>query len=200
MNRDQDKVDKLQKEMDIMKQRYEQLLGPFNPNFDPSEFRKAILFYFMSIFIPLFVLTELSLMNSAWLDEVVQNTAISGVPLFSLPGDQGIALGIFAIGGLSIGIFALGGFSIGLIACGGGAIGLIAAGGGAAGMIAIGGGAIGYIAIGGGAIGRYTLAGGGKGISVLSYRRQDREAAEFFCWFLRKLRKAFPNGIEGLKS
>jgi hypothetical protein len=68
------------------------------------------------------------------------------------------------------------------------------------GLIALGGAALGLFSAGGGALGVYALGGGASGRYRLSYRHQDREAAEFFVRYLPALRRAFPLGIASLPA
>jgi hypothetical protein len=92
-----------------------------------------------------------------------------------------MATGWFAFGGLARAFVAFGGLAIGAISFGGASIGaLLAVGGGALGGVALGGGAVGGVAIGGGAVGYYAQGGGAAGTYVMSARRQDPEAREFF--------------------
>ena len=154
--------------------------------FDPHAFRKALLRYLLLFSSPLILFGVVSVF-----------LPVEGVSGWAHgPWWDGVALGPIAVGGVAVGIVALGGWSVGIIAVGGCSVGLVAIGGGAVGLIACGGGALGYIALGGGGVGRYVLAGGGKGTFVLSYSRQDGQAVQFFCRYLKRLRNAFPNGVE----
>ncbi|MBX3403989.1 MAG: hypothetical protein KF699_11325 [Phycisphaeraceae bacterium] len=93
----------------------------------------------------------------------------------------GNAVGVVAIGGMAIGLGSVGGMSIGLVtALGGMTIGGFAVGGFGIGGVASGGGAVGIVAQGGMAIGYYASGGGVFGQYILSPRRSDPEAANFF--------------------
>lgn len=177
-------------------------------NFDPNAFRKVLVRYLLLFSSPLILFGVLSVWLPVaalpgWVDT-------SGIGWLAGPGQHGVALGLVALGGLAVGVVAFGGWSIGILAVGGGAVGviaiggcsvgLVAIGGGAVGLVACGGGAAGYIALGGGAVGRYVLAGSGKGTFVLSHSRQDQQAAEFFCHYFKRLREAFPHGVEALET
>jgi len=168
-------------------------------SFDPHVFQKVLQRYLLWALVPLF-LALIPLQGLLFLPDGTPSVTVAGLPLLDVSRSGEIAMGWLAMGGFAIGIIAVGGCSVGLVAIGGGAIGLFAIGGGAIGLVAIGGGAAGYIAIGGGGFGKYVLGGDGKGRHVLTYKRQDRQAAEFFCGYLVGLRKAFPRGIEALED
>jgi hypothetical protein len=167
------------------------------PAFDPVKFRKAL----MTIFIPMIVAFGVL----GWAPQILMairtgSPSSAGFVNRVLAAQGPVVIGPVAFGGLAIGLIAVGGMAIGCIAVGGGAIGIIAIGGGAVGLLAFGGGSVGLVAIGGGAVGRYVLAGDGWGTYILSYKRQDRTAAEFFCQWFPPLRQAFPLGIAALDS
>lgn len=107
-------------------------------------------------------------------------------------GRRKIARGVIAVGRLAVGVVAIGHAALGLIAVGQLAIGFVfglgqlstglAAVGQAAIAIYFGLGqfAVGYIAIGQFAAGKYALAQIGVGEYVLSVKRADAQAIEFF--------------------
>ena len=107
-------------------------------------------------------------------------------------GRRVIAKGVIAVGRLACGIIAIGHASIGVLAVGQLAIGLafglgqISTGVFAIGQVAIGilfglgQFATGYVAIGQFALGKYVLAQIGLGEHVLSMKRADQAAVEFF--------------------
>ena len=193
-------VEEVKRTLDAMVQRHEQMFGSINPDFDPMAFQRSFMAYLSAVFGPVIVLWALSLFVPSLVTLTEMTWRVGGIPLVSVSLGNEVVIGLIAIGGLAVGVIAVGGGAIGLIAYGGCSIGLVAIGGGAVGLIAIGGGSAGYIAVGGGAVGRYVMAGGGRGRHVLSYRRQDRQAAAFFCRYLKKLNAAFPNGIDALES
>jgi serine/threonine protein kinase len=90
------------------------------------------------------------------------------------------AVGAFAMGGTATGLFAFGGLTFSLVGCGGLSVGLIAIGGMAVGGFAFGGGSAGYAAVGGAAAGYYACAGEAWGVHVISNKRKDPEAVDFF--------------------
>jgi hypothetical protein len=161
-----------------------------------ERFQRTLTRYLVWLWVPFGILFGLMLLNQGLHRDVLGDLGgqVFGWPVIATNGSEGFSgfagVGLLSIGGLAVGGIALGGGAIGLIACGGGAVGLIACGGGAMGVIAVGGGALGYIAIGGGACGVYVLAGEGKGRYVLSRTSQDKEAVDFFCRYLPRLREA----------
>ncbi len=160
-------------------------------------FQRALTRYLMWMWVPFGLLFVLLGLNGMLGRDVLGslNQPILGLPLVSANGTQNASgfsgLGIISVGGLAVGALAFGGGALGLLAVGGGAVGVIAIGGGAVGVIAVGGGAAGLIAVGGGAAGYYALGGGCRGKHVLSYRRRDPQAIQFFCQHLPGLREAF---------
>ena len=107
-------------------------------------------------------------------------------------GRRRIAKGIIAVGRLACGVVAIGHASLGLLVIGQLAIGIVfGLGQLSTGLTAVGQAAIslycgvgqfasGYIAIGQFAVGKYVLAQGGIGEFVLSMKRADPQAIEFF--------------------
>ncbi len=107
-------------------------------------------------------------------------------------GRRVIAKGVIAVGRLALGIVAIGHVAVGLFAVGQLAVGLaLGLGQLSYGLTAVGQAAIavffglgqlatGYIAIGQFAMGTYVLAQGGIGEFVLSVKRADPQALEFF--------------------
>jgi hypothetical protein len=137
--------------------------------------------------------------NGTSFHEFKSYTSLFGLPLVHFTygrcpetGRRKIAKGIIAVGRLACGFIAVGHASLGLVAIGQLAIGIILGLGQlSSGLVALGQGAIaaylgvgqlviGYAAIGQLAIGKYVLAQGGVGEFVLSMKRADPQAIEFF--------------------
>jgi hypothetical protein len=166
-----------------------------SPTFNPIAFRRALNYY---IRLSLVVVLPLQLLPVAWVlryGPAFTSPMLGPIPLIDFAGMQsnvlpGIGFGVFAFGGLAIGAVAVGGGAIGLIAMGGGAVGLFSFGGGSLGLIAVGGGAVGLVSLGGGAAGIWACGERGAGRHVLSFKRQDAAAVEFFCRWMPRLRSA----------
>ncbi|MHC4488397.1 MAG: hypothetical protein ACYS9C_04820 [Planctomycetota bacterium] len=137
--------------------------------------------------------------NGTSFHEFKSHKSLFGLPLVHYTygrcpetGRRVIAKGIIAVGRLACGIVAIGHASLGLLAIGQLAIGIVfGLGQLSTGLTAVGQAAIslyfglgqfatGYIAIGQFAIGKYVLAQVGIGEFVLSMKRADPEAIEFF--------------------
>lgn len=137
--------------------------------------------------------------NGTSFHEFKSHTSLFGLPLVHFTygrcpetGRRVIAKGVIAIGRLACGIVAIGHASLGLLAIGQLALGIVfGLGQLSTGLTAVGQAAIslyfglgqfatGYIAIGQFAIGKYVLAQGGVGEFVLSMKRADPQAIEFF--------------------
>lgn len=93
---------------------------------------------------------------------------------------RGHAKGIIALGDVATGVIAIGGLAHGLIAVGGVAVGLITVAGVGLGAFVIGGVALAQTAFGGVAIGQYAKGGAAVGPHVVSSKRVDESAAEWF--------------------
>jgi hypothetical protein len=137
--------------------------------------------------------------NGTSFHEFKSNATWNGWPLIHYTsgicpetGRRVVAKGVIAVGRMACGVIAIGQASIGIIAIGQLAIGfLFGLGQLATGVAAVAQAAIGvyfglgqlvtgYIAIGQFAIGKYVLAQFGLGEFVLSVKRQDQQAIEFF--------------------
>lgn len=188
------RMDLLERENLRLRRQIEDLVGPENPCFDPTAFRRALGFYMLVLMLPMELLMVPLIILLSIPGLLPPLPAIGSIRLFDRAGigtsHPGIGLGIVAFGGLSVGVVAFGGFAVGLVALGGGAIGVLAIGGGSFGLIAFGGGAVGYIAIGGGAVGRYALGQNAYGKAVFCMKRQDPDAVEFFVRWLPRLKAA----------
>jgi hypothetical protein len=194
------KVEQLQVENEQLKQRLEPLLGPHNPCFDKVKFQAVVRRLILVMVLPTSLLSIALVIGAALQQKgIIPKLRIGPVAVLDIGGMTsgivpGIGIGIVAVGGAAIGVFAFGGGSFGIIASGGGSMGIVAVGGGAVGLIAIGGGALGYVAIGGGACGIYAMAiQNGYGRYVLSMKRQDQEAIDFFVRWIPGLRAVVTN-------
>lgn len=190
------RLDELERENARLRRKLEPIFGPDNPGFDLLAFGKAMRYYFFVYGAPMIVLANLLVpLGLHFRKSIPHIELLPGFPLIDpggmYSGRLGIGFGLIAFGGLAVGVIAIGGAAIGVVAIGGGAFGLLAIGGGAVGFIAIGGGAVGYIAVGGGGYGYYVLVGDGAGKHVISRKRQDPTAIEFFTRYLPRLRNAF---------
>ncbi len=118
-------------------------IQPERPDFDPLEFRKALLTYFFGAF-TLFLPGVAAMFLPPETLQRIGEVALWGLPILAI----GRPLGLITFSGLAVGVVAVGGCAVGLVAIGGAAVGVLAVGGGALGVVAMGGGAVGY----------YTLA------------------------------------------
>lgn len=106
--------------------------------------------------------------------------AVAQGPDLSHGETRGHARGIVAFGDVASGIIAIGGVARGLIAVGGVAVGLVTVAGVGFGALVIAGVALGQTAFGGVAIGQYAKGGVAIGMHVVSPKRVDDSAAEWF--------------------
>jgi hypothetical protein len=189
-----ERVERLERENQRLRERLEPVLGPDNPCVDREAFSRAIMQLRVCFSLPFCLFFLLPLARYSAVLSPITSIQIGPVRLLDIGGigtwHPGFGLGVVAIGGVTVGLVAVGGLAVGVLAVGGGSIGLVACGGGSIGLIAVGGGACGYIAIGGGAWGYYALGQKARGRYVLSLTRQDQEAIDLFVRWVPGLRSA----------
>src|SRR5689334_10971175 len=158
------RVEALERENDRLRQQLEPLVGPFppyNPNFHPVEFMRALRRTMLLLMLPVQLLAPVIVLGAVFAHKVIGPMHVGPLPVVDFGGagtrHPGIGMGIVAVGGVAFGVVSVGGLGTGAIAFGGGSIGLVAIGGGSVGVFAFGGGAVGFIAVGGGAVGYYAL-------------------------------------------
>lgn len=118
----------------------------------------------------------------------VSQATLFGLPLLAIAQgaehsrneERGHARGIIAIGDVATGVIAIGGIARGLIAVGGVGFGLFTVAGVGIGALVIAGVAVAQTALGGVAVGQYAKGGVAVGVRVISSKRVDQEAVDWF--------------------